>query len=347
MKKEKLFEREYRNRMTHAAPDLWDRIESGLEEYPERSMAEAPRGGSVGSRKESGKILSLPRRRLYGAAAAAAAMLVLLAVSPKFLELHMDQRSGAALTATTAAARDMGGQRTGAQAAAGGASLEMGALAGGLMEEDEEATVEETAVEEATVEETEMDLEKQMDGGAAASEDRLKNTRMLCQVTVRRAQSLEAGDGRSAGYRYEAEVDAVYYEAGNRDSENAGEEGSAAENREEIAVGDVIEVVIPDAGAGNPGEGPLQMLVDASYLLPLIPRGSVWEPVLSDVPQIRRNEDGSYLFPAVYHSLADKSEEWYGQQEADSSGASARMLLRTDGAFVSELVGLIREKAEK
>lgn len=187
-----------------------------------------------------------------------------------------------------------------------------------------------------------MSEETAAEGAFAEPEARLRNTQLLCQATVRQIQYVEAADGQPARYRYEVLVDAVYYEADGGSAGNAGEiqdaEGvqdtggaqSAGEAQDtagkEPAGVRTLTVEIPAAEETEPEQNALQMVQGASYLLPLTRHGDVWEPVLEDVPQIRRNEDGSYLFPDVYRGLADGSR---------------------NGTFVEDLVELIRESAKE
>ena len=196
-----------------------------------------------------------------------------------------------------------------------------------------------------------MSEETAAEGAFAEPEARLRNTQLLCQATVRQIQYVEAADGQAARYRYEVLVDAVYYEADGGSAGNAGEmqdaEGvqdtggaqgggsgsgmqSAGEAQDtagkEPAGVRTLTVEIPAAEETEPEQNALQMVQGASYLLPLTRHGDVWEPVLEDVPQIRRNEDGSYLFPDVYRGLADGSR---------------------NGTFVEDLVELIRESAKE
>lgn len=360
MKRDRLFEQEYRDRMTQVAPDLWNRIESGLNEHPRRAEAGVP---DEEMRKGAGRILTFPRRGLYGAAAAAAAVLVILA-GPGLMEKNMGSGSGAESLAG-AAAYDGAAPETAAvtemmeaedampEEMAGG-----GMFAAAVPEAGEEApgkmAAGETFAETMPAMLDAMSEETAAEGAFAEPEARLRNTQLLCQATVRQIQYVEAADGQPARYRYEVLVDAVYYEADGGSAGNAGEmqdaegvqdtggaqsAGEAQDAGEAQSAGEAqdtagkkpagvrtLTVEIPAAGETEPEQNDLQMVQGASYLLPLTRHGDVWEPVLEDVPQIRRNEDGSYLFPDVYRGLADGSR---------------------NGTFVEDLVELIRESAKE
>ncbi len=99
MRKERLIEREYRDLKTQAAPDLWERIEAGLKEHPERIAADEKTGETnvlqisghreSGKRNEDGERAGRPvrfrMRYVYGTAAVAASLALLIGI-PRLMD---------------------------------------------------------------------------------------------------------------------------------------------------------------------------------------------------------------------------------------------------------------------
>ena len=85
------------------------------------------------------------------------------------------------------------------------------------------------------------------------------------------------------------------------------------------------------------------MILEERYLLPLTIRDGVWEPVIPDAPQIRRMENGGYLFPDIYRSLTETGESWNAQTPAGGEEGSGQIVIPEEEA-VSMLTELIEGK---
>ena len=337
MKRENGIEREYREMMTQAAPDLWERIESGLEDHAETGGAESSHAET--DRKETGRILHLPRRRMYGAAAAVAAVLVILVAAPGFLEMNKIGSSSTARFAAGGAAYDMGATLPETTAAAPEMAAEGGvdgaAAAGGAVAAE---MAEDEYGEAATQEYRSGDLpesnEGQNTGSASLSagqyiETDLKDTRFLCQVTIEKASNSEKADGRPH-IRYEARVDDIFYMSEDTDTEA-------------VEKGDSIIIEAAADGTEDLQQDSFMMKEGGVYIVPLTVRDGALEPVFPDEPQIEIKEDGGYLFPDRYVSLQD--EETAVMQDGSDEGQGnpdGQVHIRKDERFIADLVGLIK-----
>ncbi len=361
MKREGKLEREYRKMVTQAAPDLWDRIEGRLADRTAETEGERKPGtideeeqgrDSESVSAEDGRILRLPRFRLYGAAAAVAVFLMILVVVPGLWDMNMG-RSGNT-TRSTAGAYDAGqsyGEAEIEEEEAGAGNID------GCMETAAEtvAAMAETAAETMAMT-AEITAETEIKAGRDGfSEDSLGDTQLLCLVTVQRTDRAGAEEGDTDRVICKVLVDEVCYR---EEDPNEGQAGGAADVSvtEEIAAGSMLTVEIPDTEADDSAQTTPEICPEERYLLPLVRRDGVWEPVL---PQIRVTEDGGYLFPAVYESLLDGSRIWNIEQQemaAQNTGqkrnepqdgaedASRQIYYRDDTTLVPELIMLIRNK---
>ncbi len=342
MKRESRLEREYREMMTQAAPDLWERIESGLSGQTAVAAEETQERAA-----ESGKILRMPGRRLYGAATAVAAMLIILIAVPRLWGM----KAGSSTSEEAAAGGAENGWETMAETAA--------AMAEGIMdtvgnEVDGMAPVKvspDSFVSEIEIEEgaAEVLQEAADTGGEIFSEERLGETQLLCLATVRQtfpAASESGGSGRAV---YEVVVDEVCFLKSDADDGDTnagmgtdnmfgmnGAEGTTGaagpqNDQAEITGGSELMVVIAGAGADGSAAGPQELEAEERYLLPLKRQDGMWEPVFSGAPQIRVTGDGGYLFPAVYESLMDGAS-WNEEEQ---------LYYRDDDSFLPELTALI------
>lgn len=183
---EKRLEQEYRQLKHQAAPDLWDRIEGGLKEHPERER------GKKADRKPEKTVFR--RRQAYGMAAAAAAMVV-LAVSV------MGRRVSVLEGRETEYA---------AEAAGEGRDIAEGAFA------DAEPT--ESRVESGQVQLMEYTLLEVPGQAVTVAEDTryfsegiLSDTELLLGGVVTDSFLEEDDSGRAVKAVYEMTVDQVYY----------------------------------------------------------------------------------------------------------------------------------------
>ena len=348
MKRENKLEREYREMMTQAAPDLWERIESGLADHTAENSGETEpqtADGTGSERKESGRMLRMPKRRLYEAATAVAAVLVILAALPRTFERIKDNEntSGSMIDGGVYNAAFAGGAPEMADGAA------QGQAAAGVAENGME-TMPETAAGAADSTETvpaalitEMEEETVAEPGDAApaeetaiegvyAESDLKDTRLLCQVTIRNMSRENKADGRPY-IRYEASADDIFYR-------------SAEPDTEAVNKGDSIIIEMPADGTED-WQRSFLMKAGASYIVPLAERDSALEPVFPDEPQIERIEDGGYCFPSLYVSLTDaNSAIMQSSADEDRESQEAPMFIRKDETFIEELVGLIEKYAD-
>ncbi len=166
------------------------------------------------------------------------------------------------------------------------------------------------------------------------TEEVLKETQLLCLVTVREARLAAGADGQTDRIVYETEVEQIYY---------AGAE--ALDGAVDVQAGSemTVESVIVCEADGN--QALYQMLPGSEYLLPLARRDGAWEPVFQYAPQIRLTADGGYIFHDGYQSLADGAAAAEGRMETDGEYCG-RMLERTDADFPMRLAEIIGRYAE-
>jgi hypothetical protein len=344
---EKQFEQDYRNWKRQAAPDLWERIEGRLKDYPEREES-ATTHPLQEPKLHPDKIRINAKKRMYALAAGCAAVICLVVVIPGLFSKDSgltglkgstsdskspDYVSGSIIAQETTAAEEFG------------ETFDETFLAGDFQESISPETVHDKAGQ------TEAGQPKAIpdnhsDGGVIQTKTRLtvpedaltlssdtayfsqailQDTELLCTGTVKDASFVYDDSGRAVGVSYQLSLSQIHYA------------------QDYIAQTDQITVNSPIVRAeGDEAWLLYQMEPGKTYLLPLKKTEGNWELLYPFAPQIQLTGKQGYLFHSGYTSLINETTQvTAGVQEGENDYFYDRMLLREDEGFLSDFLELI------
>lgn len=338
---EKQFEQDYRNWKRQTTPDLWDRIDGKLRDYPERNSENISRAD------ESSSAGNLPGKRriyrIYRFAAGFAAVLCFAAAVPGlYQKLSVQNENGAGFQEAAPAA---GLEESTAQA------KDQEAAFAAKLEETTAPIKDQEAVPAAIPQET-MAAEGEMvlgDNGVTLTSDRLtvpedaltvssdsayfsqailRDTELLCTGTVENASLEYDSQGRAVRVAYQLSLNQIHFAQDYFDQS------------------DQITVKSPIVKAeGDEAWLLYQMEPEKTYLLPLKKQEGNWELIYPFAPQIQLTADGGHLFHSGYSSLMNESTQVVaGEKEGENDYFYDRMLLREDDGFLSDFLKLIQQQ---
>ncbi len=333
MKQKSSLEQEYKNLMSQSAPDLWDRIEGNLKEYPERGHL--PEHEDI-RKRTSGHVRPETSRSSYstvykwasfGTTAIIAAACLLVIAGPWYSTLFpVRNQAGSSM-------------ETAAETTAGWIAGET------LVDEEDSRTTADCIVNEPSSDKTAGVLHYSQLNLASYSalslpphavtvpedtmyfsEDILADTELLCLGTVT-SVSLETDSSQNAALLvYDITLDSICY------SQDYTESLTSLTVRSPIV-----------ASEGGENQILYQLQVGSSYVLPLKQLGSDWQLLFPFAPQIQITENGAYLFHSGYASLTDdQTLVVVGEPEGANDFYYDRMLLRDDDGFLSDVLSLVQ-----
>ena len=286
MKQKSSLEQEYKNLMSQSAPDLWDRIEGNLKEYPERGHL--PEHEDI-RKRTSGHVRPETSRSSYstvykwasfGTTAIIAAACLLVIAGPWYSTLFpVRNQAGSSM-------------ETAAETTAGWIAGET------LVDEEDSRTTADCIVNEPSSDKTAGVLHYSQLNLASYSalslpphavtvpedtmyfsEDILADTELLCLGTVT-SVSLETDSSQNAALLvYDITPDSICY------SQDYTESLTSLTVRSPIV-----------ASEGGENQILYQLQVGSSYVLPLKQLGSDWQLLFPFAPQIQITENGAYQF---------------------------------------------------
>lgn len=340
MSKISRLEQAYKDLQMRELPDLWDRIEDGLET------------GKVMEAVDISESAPLPEKRnrvRYGMGLAAMACCAVIVIGASALLPRRQTDPAAETTAGTMAVTEAAGgvmEATEAAettaAAMDGAENDAGKM--DIPDRNQQADSEgnyakgpkETAAfAENTVWYGDLELSGKevplpSQNVAFAPEDSyyfteeiLMNADLLCQITVNRVSYGEDPDGIVRNVNYDLMIDKVLYS-----------EDYAAGNQK-------LKATAPLVGSQSEAR-PLYVLKEGGhYVLPLKSGEGVYELVFPYAPQIEVTEDARYVFHTGWQSLMDSQTESVNKaQDASGDFYFDRMVIRSDNTFLSNLAAL-------
>ncbi len=370
MKQKSSLEQEYKNLMSQSAPDLWDRIEGNLKEYPERGHL--PEHEDI-RKRTSGHVRPETFRSSYstvykwasfGTTAIIAAACLLVIAGPWYSTLFPVRNQAGSSMET--AAETTAGWIAGETVANGGtneAASETGV--------DEEATAD-WAAGKATAD---------WIAGETLVDEEDSRTTADCIVN-------EPSSDKTAGVLHYSQLNLASYSALSlpphavtvpEDTMYFSEDILA--DTELLCLGTVTSVSLEMDSSQNAallvyditldsicysqdytesltsltvrspivasegGENQIlyQLQVGSSYVLPLKQLGSDWQLLFPFAPQIQITENGAYLFHSGYASLTDdQTLVVVGEPEGANDFYYDRMLLRDDDGFLSDVLSLVQ-----
>ncbi|GEM_PF-3858646 len=333
---DKQFEQDYKKMHTQHVPDLWDRIEAGLEEEPDRKIA-------VWEEKP----LPLRRSGIYGLAAVASFIILIggFAVSKQLSKAVL--RSGEPDMMMAEAIETEAYKTTEpAGAMAAGAAEENGTSGELRVADADEAAVSDAAGAPGAPAAAEQmpdtvlmsvnnlqipDNARTVEADASYfSEAVLAETDLLCEATI---------DSVSFGYDDSGSADHVVYEV------SMGEIHYAAGY---VTGGESVVVTSPIVRA-DADEAYLlyQMKPGNTYLLPLKETADSWELIYPFAPQIQLTAERGYVFHSGFTSLVNEQTlVTKGVQEGANDFYYDRMLSRQDDTFLSDLITLVENNVQ-
>lgn len=319
--------------MSQSAPDLWDRIEGNLKEYPERGHL--PEHEDI-RKRTSGHVRPETSRSSYstvykwasfGTTAIIAAACLLVIAGPWYSTLFpVRNQAGSSM-------------ETAAETTAGWIAGET------LVDEEDSRTTADCIVNEPSSDKTAGVLHYSQLNLASYSalslpphavtvpedimyfsEDILADTELLCLGTVT-SVSLETDSSQNAALLvYDITPDSICY------SQDYTESLTSLTVRSPIV-----------ASEGGENQILYQLQVGSSYVLPLKQLGSDWQLLFPFAPQIQITENGAYLFHSGYASLTDdQTLVVVGEPEGANDFYYDRMLLRDDDGFLSDVLSLVQ-----
>lgn len=302
---EKQFEQDYRNWKRQTTPDLWDRIDGKLRDYPERNSENISRAD------ESSSAGNLPGKRriyrIYRFAAGFAAVLCFAAAVPGlYQKLLVQNENGAGFQEAAPAAIP---QET--MAAEG----EMVLGDNGVTLTSDRLTVPEDALTVSS-------------DSAYFSQAILRDTELLCTCTVENASLEYDSQGRAVRVAYQLSLNQIHFAQDYFDQSD------------QITVKSPIV-----KAEGDEAWLLYQMEPEKTYLLPLKKQEGNWELIYPFAPQIQLTADGGHLFHSGYSSLMNESTQVVaGEKEGENDYFYDRMLLREDDGFLSDFLKLIQQQ---
>lgn len=332
MSDKKRLEKAYRDLQIQKAPDLWNRIEAGLEAREENPADEKPVRIHVDKRKGRKK-----NYRFEAGIAAAACCALLAAGSLKF---NRGAQSGAMETNAVMAEGTMAAETTAAAALEPQETLAQKAE---VPSYGDYAEGQNEAVPGGTSEAGIVRYESLALAGVPApvppensvfvpddhyyfTEDSLKDAGLLSQVQVKQVSYEESPDGLVHFVIYDVVVDKVLYS-----------EDYVSEKQE-------LQVKSPLTGDG----ADLYLLKEGgNYILPLKYEDGAYRLVYPECPQIEVTEDTRYVFHTGWQSLVDdRTAVVLKSSESPEDYYYDRMVLRDDAEFLSNLTALVQMKRE-
>ncbi|MGL5434767.1 MAG: hypothetical protein ACRDBO_05110 [Lachnospiraceae bacterium] len=305
----KRFEQEYKSMQNQNVPDLWNRIEAGLDSNPDRSIPEQEK-----------KPAPFRRSPVYVFATAAASFAVLVTVI-------MLSRQAESIAPEPVRTDNVMAESAGAGSADYEVAAEAPVMAEAADTADEADTVEAEASAVMTVNALHIPEDARTVAADASyfSEAVLQETDLLCSVVV---------DSVAFGYHESGNADHVVYEVTIGEIHYA---SGYVSDKEPITVSSPI--VQADAD-----EAYLlyQMKQGNTYLLPLKESADGWELIYPFAPQIQMIDDRKYVFHSGYTSLINQQTfVTKGEKEGANDFYYDRMLVREDETFLSDLISLV------
>lgn len=343
---EQRLKQEYQNWKRQSAPELWDRIEKNLKNYPERKLAKQEIQVEQRNRKTGRRA---GRKIFYGAAGAAAVICLMVSVSGWYRGFLVRQGEGkegydtvfeAGIAEETRIAKETGiAEETRVAEETG--------IAGETRVAEEARIAEEAEGAEEANGESKMQSEVILTGNADIlrvpedavavptdsayfSQAVLADTELVCAGKIDDVSLEYDQQGRAVKVCYQFAVDQVYY---------AQDYFTGTEN---------ITVKSPIIQAeGDEAYLLYQMRKGKMYLLPLKKQEGDWELVYPFAPQVQVTDGQGYLFHSGYSSLVNEETQVVrGEQEGENDYFYDRMLLREDGEFVADFLRLVEEEEE-
>lgn len=317
----KQFAQEYRKMQAQNTPDLWNRIEAGLEGSPDRKPETA------GHKRKAFR-----HSRTYGLSAAAALVLLVMGVrlsgTGKSTASLEQTKHAVAMQEETVADEIMAWE---AEIAAGDHMAETteaaadGSMAGAAKNASETITARPVNALQVPADAITVPYDTRY-----FSEAVLAETELLCEASVTSAAFGEDESGWTDHVVYEVVIDAVYYA-----------EGYVSEK-------ETVEVTSPIVQA-DADEAYLlyQLKPGATYLLPLRTAAGGWELIYPFAPQIEVAADQEYVFHTGYSSLINQNTlVMKGEKQGENDFYYDRMLVREDDNFLSDLISLIKHEVQ-
>lgn len=158
------------------------------------------------------------------------------------------------------------------------------------------------------------------------SEDILRESNLLCGAEVTGVSFAYDDSGKASKVIYDITVDSVYY----------------AEDY--LAQAETMQVSSPIIESEEDAAYVLyQMRVGGTYLVPLKAADGGFELLYPFAPQIQQVEERQFLFHTGYSSLInDRTMVVEGHQEGSNDFYYDRMLMRSDEAFLSDLISIFK-----
>lgn len=372
---EKQFEQDYRNWKRQAAPDLWERIEGRLKDYPEREgpakkyPAEYPVQEPIKHQVQEptkypaqnatthplqepklhpDKIRINAKKRMYALAAGCAAVICLVVVIPGLFSKDSGLTGLKGSTSDSKSPDYVSGSIIAQETTAAeefGETFDETFLAGDFQESISPETVHDKAGQ------TEAGQPKAIpdnhsDGGVIQTKTRLtvpedaltlsSDTAYFSQAILQDTELLCTGTVKDASFVYDDSGRAV----------GVSYQLSLSQihyAQDYIAQTDQITVNSPIVRAeGDEAWLLYQMEPGKTYLLPLKKTEGNWELLYPFAPQIQLTGKQGYLFHSGYTSLINETTQvTAGVQEGENDYFYDRMLLREDEGFLSDFLELI------
>ena len=326
--------KEYKELQQQNTPDLWDRIESGLQpvDRSEASSQTVPKDQTAPKDQAAAKEHAGQTRRKrprYGwvSAAAAAAVLGIVVIGGRMENTghHTSDSPSGTMAETgneTAEPETIGLAAESSEPSdnSPGTDMEMN-HPGENMAETSHITL--TRVNSLKI----PDHARTVPYDAEYfSEDILRETDLLCDAVITDVSFAYDDSGDAVHVIYHMTVNDVYY----------------AENY--VAGMDELSVSSPIIETeGDEAYLLFQMQVGGHYLLPLRDSESGWELLYPFAPQIQVLEDRGYVFHTGYQSLlTGQVKAVEGSPQGENDFYFDRMVIREDSSFLSDLAALMK-----
>ncbi len=372
---EKQFEQDYRNWKRQAAPDLWERIEGRLKDYPEREESEKKFPAEYPVQESIKHLIQEPakyplqnatthplqepklhpdkirinaKKRMYALAAGCAAVICLVVVIPGLFSKDSGLTGLKGSTSDSKSPDYVSGSIIAQETTAAeefGETFDETFLAGDFQESISPETVHDKAGQ------TEAGQPKAIpdnhsDGGVIQTKTRLtvpedaltlsSDTAYFSQAILQDTELLCTGTVKDASFVYDDSGRAV----------GVSYQLSLSQihyAQDYIAQTDQITVNSPIVRVeGDEAWLLYQMEPGKTYLLPLKKTEGNWELLYPFAPQIQLTGKQGYLFHSGYTSLINETTQvTAGVQEGENDYFYDRMLLREDEGFLSDFLELI------
>lgn len=334
MMDEKQFEQDYKKMHTQHVPDLWDRIEAGLEDQPGRTAAAA---------KDKPLLLRHFTVRRLAAVASFAVLVVGITLSRQARNAVLDSAQSEMMVAETSDAPPlMADEPMGAMAAAEADGNDEAAAAGeadgnGALADAANGSAADSAGRSGAASMMRMNALPIPDNAQTVAADAmyfseavLKETDLLCEATI---------DSVSFGYNESGIADHVVYDV--RISGIHYAAGYVAGNQSIVVTSPIVQADADEAYLLY------QMKQGDTYLLPLKEAAESWELIYPFAPQIELTAESGYVFHSGYTSLInEQTMVTRRQQESADDYYYDRMLSRQDDTFLSDLTTLVENSVQ-